>query len=463
LCGSGALTQINAASLPFFEISSPQEYPLPLSSRLGIFNHTDSLRLIAFNSPGFDTDGPFLDKTSVDSLSQTAPSDSCGIAFPRGGKRYELSNHLGNVLAVISDRKLQVLDGGMSLGHYFTADIWSARDYYPFGMGMGGRSWSQNSSYRFGFNGKETDEETGLQDYGFRIYHPAISKFLSVDPLAPDYPWYTPYQFAGNKPIAAVDLDGLEEHIVIYSQTAQKALLDYKENGLRSMAIQAAYVMTAQRYPSKEEGGNDWHLENYAKVNWPEDRSAATYSNSAPTDGLLIQGVREDGTVYAILSVSKVDAKKAKENLLEKLLDDRVSHGVLLTTSNGLGQNQEVTQTENTNVDIVDVGDLLDWLGMPGAPGGVAPQKLHGFIHGLKLGLNYVPMPDPKSSPPVKPITPIDTKIITRYSDHFIDTFDYDSEGRKWVGEMKLKYKDTVTTMSDGTTITKKDAQPTLK
>jgi RHS repeat-associated protein len=47
--------------------------------------------------------------------------------------------------------------------------------------------------YRFGFNGKETDEETGLQDYGFRIYHPAISKFLSVDPLAPDYPWYTPY------------------------------------------------------------------------------------------------------------------------------------------------------------------------------------------------------------------------------------------------------------------------------
>jgi hypothetical protein len=128
-----------ASSLPFFEISSPQEYPLYGSSRLGIFNQTDSLRLIAFNSTGFDTDGTFLDKTSVDTLSQTAPSDSCGIAFPRGGKRYELSNHLGNVLAVISDRKLQVLDGGMSLGHYFTADIWSARDYYPFGMGMGGR------------------------------------------------------------------------------------------------------------------------------------------------------------------------------------------------------------------------------------------------------------------------------------------------------------------------------------
>ena len=36
---------------------------------------------------------------------------------------------------------------------------------------------------------------------------------MSVDPLTSSYPWYTPYQFAGNKPIAAIDLDGLEEKI----------------------------------------------------------------------------------------------------------------------------------------------------------------------------------------------------------------------------------------------------------
>jgi len=36
---------------------------------------------------------------------------------------------------------------------------------------------------------------------------------LSVDPLTQSYPWYTPYQFAGNKPIWAIDLDGLEEWI----------------------------------------------------------------------------------------------------------------------------------------------------------------------------------------------------------------------------------------------------------
>jgi|GEM_PF-2919138 len=36
------------------------------------------------------------------------------------------------------------------------------------------------------------------------------SRFLSVDPLASKYPYYTPYQFAGNTPIQAIDLDGLE-------------------------------------------------------------------------------------------------------------------------------------------------------------------------------------------------------------------------------------------------------------
>jgi len=70
-------------------------------------------------------------------------------------------------------------------------------------------------SLRFAFNGKENDNEVkgigNQQDYGFRIYDTRIAKFLSVDPLTKDYPWYTPYQFAGNKPIWAVDLDGKEE------------------------------------------------------------------------------------------------------------------------------------------------------------------------------------------------------------------------------------------------------------
>jgi RHS repeat-associated protein len=83
-------------------------------------------------------------------------------------------------------------------------------------MIMPTRKYTQaGSKYGYGFNGKENDNEVkgegNQQDYGFRIYDPRLAKFLSVDPLTKSYPWYSPYQFAGNKPIAATDLDGLEE------------------------------------------------------------------------------------------------------------------------------------------------------------------------------------------------------------------------------------------------------------
>lgn len=70
-------------------------------------------------------------------------------------------------------------------------------------------------NYRYGFNGKEHDTDPygqgNVYDYGFRIFNPRLGKFLSVDPLFKSYPWFTPYQFAGNTPIWAVDLDGLED------------------------------------------------------------------------------------------------------------------------------------------------------------------------------------------------------------------------------------------------------------
>jgi RHS repeat-associated protein len=87
---------------------------------------------------------------------------------------------------------------------YYVADVASASDYYPFGMQMPSLILTaSNTNYRYGFNGKELDPnmDGNNYDYGFRIYNPQIGKFLSTDPLAKKYPWYTPYQFAGNKPI----------------------------------------------------------------------------------------------------------------------------------------------------------------------------------------------------------------------------------------------------------------------
>ncbi len=100
----------------------------------------------------------------------------------------------------------------------YSAVINSMTDYLAFGAPMTGRQFNGNG-YRYGFNGKENDNEvkgvTGSQqDYGLRIYDPRLGRFLSVDPLTAKYPFYTPYQFAGNKPIVAIDVDGTEDQWV---------------------------------------------------------------------------------------------------------------------------------------------------------------------------------------------------------------------------------------------------------
>ncbi len=82
---------------------------------------------------------------------------------------------------------------------------------------MPGREYTTQSiaGYRFGFNGKERDDENNTQDYGMRIYSPGLGRFFSVDPIASDFPWNSTYAFAENQPIWATDLDGLEKCIQI--------------------------------------------------------------------------------------------------------------------------------------------------------------------------------------------------------------------------------------------------------
>lgn len=63
-----------------------------------------------------------------------------------------------------------------------------------------------NSPYKF--SGKELDEETGLYYYGARYYDPKVSIWLSVDPLAEEYPNIGGYTYCANNPINIIDPDG---------------------------------------------------------------------------------------------------------------------------------------------------------------------------------------------------------------------------------------------------------------
>jgi RHS repeat-associated protein len=137
------------------------------------------------------------------------------LNYVKGARHYELSNHLGNVLSVVSDRKIEVDEsytfqagGGYIyqngaytadlLGNYFqnnpadgiidgyVAEVISATDYYAFGSPMPGRSY-QASEYRFGFNGQERDDEVkgsgNINTAEFWMYDGRLGRRLNLDPV----------------------------------------------------------------------------------------------------------------------------------------------------------------------------------------------------------------------------------------------------------------------------------------
>lgn len=150
------------------------------------------------------------------------------LQYFEGLKNYELTNHLGNVQVVLSDKKIGIDDNSNTFNDEWITEQISGQDYYPFGMLMPERSFSYEN-YGFGFNNQEKDDEIkgegNILDFGERMYDPRLSRFFSVDGLTSHYPWYSPYQFAGNKPIWAIDLDGLEEYIKTYHFENGKATL----------------------------------------------------------------------------------------------------------------------------------------------------------------------------------------------------------------------------------------------
>ena len=94
---------------------------------------------------------------------------------------------------------------------------------------MPGRNFTSENGYRYGFNGKEKDDEVkgngNSLDFGGRIYDSRLGRWLSIDKLASQYPHISPYLFVKDNPLYFIDPDGQEVKISgADAQTAATAL-----------------------------------------------------------------------------------------------------------------------------------------------------------------------------------------------------------------------------------------------
>lgn len=147
------------------------------------------------------------------------------IGYHANGIYYHyIKDHLGNICAVVNSEADTLVQStiyyasGVPMAENLGQDV--APSYY---MAMG-IQYTENfgrDKQPYLYNGKEFVEAHGLNEYeyGFRNYYSPIGRFTSIDPLAESTPWQSPYAYANNNFINAVDWMGLSGLMSGYSST----------------------------------------------------------------------------------------------------------------------------------------------------------------------------------------------------------------------------------------------------
>ncbi|QMU66542.1 MAG: hypothetical protein GKR88_21120 [Flavobacteriaceae bacterium] len=124
------------------------------------------------------------------------------------GYVYQYKDHLGNV-------RLSYTDTDDS-GDISQDEIVEESSYYPFGLRHRGynnvvSSNGNSVANKYGFGGKELNEELGLEwhDFGARNYDASLGRWMNLDPLAEGMRRFSPYNYAWDNPIIFTDPDGM--------------------------------------------------------------------------------------------------------------------------------------------------------------------------------------------------------------------------------------------------------------
>ena len=140
-------------------------------------------------------------------------------------REYDLRDHLGNTRVTFCDLNN---DGLVN-----DAEILQSNNYYAFGLNMEMNTNGAKGNNKYQYNGKEWNDDfgLGLNDYGARMYDPAIGRWNGVDPLAEKYMRWSPYTYTLDNPLKFIDPDGMK---VINGDEAAKNRAEKAYNSQKS-------------------------------------------------------------------------------------------------------------------------------------------------------------------------------------------------------------------------------------
>lgn len=136
----------------------------------------------------------------------------------------------------------------------------------------------KQSFYSYSFQNQEKDDElkgpVNSLNFEFRMHDPRLGRFFSVDPLANDYAFNSPFAFCENSVIAYNELEGKEKapnnknvnpEICPFQEDIvenPKGSNDYSRPHLRTVNAEGAGIITVQNFQGLPEYGS----QKFAKV-----------------------------------------------------------------------------------------------------------------------------------------------------------------------------------------------------
>ncbi|MCL4177934.1 MAG: RHS repeat-associated core domain-containing protein [Verrucomicrobia bacterium] len=155
------------------------------------------------------------------------------MAEPARRVQYYHADHLGSS-SVLTDAAGEVVE---------------ERAYHPFGFARHEHRRSPAiEQERHGFAQKELDRESGLSDFGERLYHPVLSRWLSTDPREELGGDPNPYGYGRRNPLKYHDPDGREIRIAKTVSGEGKQAKTHYEIHVRAAVVNLSPKLTQRGF-----------------------------------------------------------------------------------------------------------------------------------------------------------------------------------------------------------------------